>query len=210
MQEYRFKFYLNAVHKIIINQTSGKSHPHTWEIVIDASYDNTFVMFSIIEKDIENFLAQYQDQNLNDIPPFDKLNPTLENITMYLKDKIYKLLLAHGWILNKIEVSESPTRTFMIDLSKEKNNISIGDNYISSVHYVVNDQISEAINNTISNMSRPVANEPEQQNGSSYKHIKDFVATERKRIKKKKRTAFIVLLIASIFILSATLLFLLM
>lgn len=208
MQEYRFKFYLNAVHKIIINNAAGKSHPHTWEIVIDASFDNNFVMFSIIEKDIENFLAQYQDQNLNDISPFDKINPTLENITLYLKDKIYKLLLSHGWILNKLEVSESPTRTFMIDLTKEKQHSSIADNYISAVHYVVNDQISEAVNNKISNMSKLIETEPVEKEDYSYKHILDFVAKERQQLKKRKRVALIIASLALLLTLTITLSFL--
>lgn len=207
MQEYRFKFYLNAVHKIIINKTAGKSHPHTWEIVIDASYDNNFVMFSIIEKDIENFLAQYQDQNLNEVSPFDKINPTLENITLFLKDKIYKLLLSHGWVLNKIEVSESPTRTFMIDLTKEKKHGSLSDNYISSVHYVVNDQISEAVNDKISNMNKPLETEQVEYNPYSYKNIMDFVSKERQRLKKRKRVALFVALLALLLTLSITLSF---
>lgn len=207
MQEYRFKFYLNAVHKIIINGTAGQSHPHTWEIVIDAAFDNSFIMFSIIEKDIEKFLAQYQDQNINEIPPFDKMNPTLENLTWFLKDKIYKLLLSHGWILKKIEVSETPSRTFMIDLNQEKNQNSIPNNYISDVHYVVNDQISEAINDKISSMNQSY-DQPEQkqklkekeQDVYSYEHIMSFVKKERNRLQKRKKltifTAVTVLLLS--------------
>lgn len=29
---YRFKFYLNANHYIIINGVEGETHPHTWEL----------------------------------------------------------------------------------------------------------------------------------------------------------------------------------
>ena len=32
---YRFKFYLNANHYIIINGVEGETHPHTWEFTID-------------------------------------------------------------------------------------------------------------------------------------------------------------------------------
>ena len=32
-REYKFKFYLNANHYIIINGKNGQTHPHTWEFV---------------------------------------------------------------------------------------------------------------------------------------------------------------------------------
>ena len=34
-REYKFKFYLNANHFIVINGKEGEVHPHTWEFMVD-------------------------------------------------------------------------------------------------------------------------------------------------------------------------------
>ena len=33
-REYKFKFYLNANHYIIIDGKEGEQHPHTWEFMV--------------------------------------------------------------------------------------------------------------------------------------------------------------------------------
>lgn len=117
MQEYRFKFYLNAIHSIEINDVMGKEHPHTWEIGIEAfKSDDSFIMFTDIEKAVENTIAPFQDKNMNLVSPFDVINPTLENVSFYFKNKIEQLLIDKDWMLTRIEVSETPSRTFVIDL----------------------------------------------------------------------------------------------
>ena len=118
MQKYRFKFYLNAVHSIELNGLMGQEHPHTWEIGLDTlKSDESFVMFTSIEKGVEQRLSLYQDKNLNTVPPFDKLNPTLENVSIYFKKILEQFLIEREWFLTRIEVSETPTRSFIIDSS---------------------------------------------------------------------------------------------
>lgn len=122
MQEYRLKFYLNAVHAIEINEILGQSHPHTWEISLDVmKSEDSFVMFSRIEKAVEELLFPYQDKNMNEVEPFTSLNPTLENVSMFFKEKLEQLLIDMGWILLRLEVSETPTRTYTIDLHQQEN-----------------------------------------------------------------------------------------
>lgn len=118
--EYRFKFYLNASHSIYIKGVLGAEHPHTWEIIIDTiKLKSGFIIFNDVEKYIEKYMDKYQDSYINNIEPFTTLNPTLENICSYFKDDIQRLLIDMGWILVSIEISETPTRSYIIDLSNQ-------------------------------------------------------------------------------------------
>lgn len=117
---YRFKFYLNASHAIYSNGVIGQSHPHTWEITLDViKARQDFVQFDVIEKNVEGYFEKYQDGNLNKIPPFDAINPTLENITDYFKKNLFNILAKMGWLLIKIEVSETPARSYIIETDAE-------------------------------------------------------------------------------------------
>lgn len=119
--QYRYKFYLNASHAIYIQNRLGQHHPHTWEITLDTiKVVDGFVQFNDVERAIEQFLEQYQDKNINDVEPFNTLNPTLENICEYFKEAIRSLLVDKGWLLLKIEISETPARSYIIDLVAEE------------------------------------------------------------------------------------------
>lgn len=118
--EYRFKFYLNASHSIYINNKPGQKHPHTWEITMDMiKIVDGFVQFNDVEFAVEKMLSAYQDQYINEIAPFDTMNPILENICEYLKNTIDELMKSMGWLLLQIEISETPTRSYIINLITE-------------------------------------------------------------------------------------------
>jgi len=118
--QYKFKFYLNANHAIYQGGVLGQNHPHTWEISLDTvKAKNDFVQFDFIEKSVEKFFADFQDTDINKIEPFTVTNPTLENLCEFFKNELEKLLGSHGWLLTKIEMSETPTRSYIIDRSNE-------------------------------------------------------------------------------------------
>ena len=119
-EQYQFKFYLNANHAIEINGHLGQIHPHTWEISIATlKLSEKFISFHDVEIIVEKIFEKYQDKFLNKIPPFDRINPTLENICEVFKDKISSILEGADWKLLKIEVSETPARSYVISLSGE-------------------------------------------------------------------------------------------
>ena len=115
---YRFKFYINASHSIYINGSRGEKHPHTWEITMVVSQNengNMFIRFNKIEEVIEKFFSRYQDIYINDLEPFDKVNPTLENLSRYFNKELSFVIKKIGWNLEKIEMSETPTRSYIIN-----------------------------------------------------------------------------------------------
>lgn len=116
-RQYRLKFYLNTYHYIYINGKAGELHPHTWQLTAQAlNKKEGLILFNEVEQKIEGILERYQDHTLNDIPPFNVLNPTLENISEYFKNEFYSVLNQFGWQLVRFECSETPTRAYLIDL----------------------------------------------------------------------------------------------
>ena len=109
----------------------GQSHPHTWEVVLCVMrIADNFVMFNEIEKMCEEFLLSYQDVFINTVQPFTTINPTLENICGYFKEKIQNMLYEKGWLLLSIELSETPSRAYMISVSDE---LEVGKSYDDSL-----------------------------------------------------------------------------
>lgn len=117
-RQYRIKFYLNMHHYIIINGEKGAVHPHTWEFcLVIKQLSSHFVEFTAFEEGISKYLEKYQDKLLNEIDPFDTIIPTLEHVTDYFSGEFSKLIAETGGILLRVESSETPTRTYVIDLA---------------------------------------------------------------------------------------------
>lgn len=114
---YRLKFYINAYHFIRWQGHDGAVHPHTWEIVSDFScLTDEEVPFTDYEKKIGTFLAQYDGQVLNDVPPFDQINPTVENFAteIFQRLRVHPELIGAHVMLEKLEVSGGPTRSYIL------------------------------------------------------------------------------------------------
>lgn len=113
--EYRFKFYLNARHEMEIDNKVNNVHPHTWEFnLFFRKVSDEFVQFSTVEKELQFFLSMYEGQLINEIPPFDLIEPSLENIGTVLYKQIKRIMLANKWTLLRLEISENPSRTYII------------------------------------------------------------------------------------------------
>jgi len=114
-RQYRLKFYINLKHYIYIDAKKGQLHPHTWELCLNVlKTSDEFVMFQKMEQEINEYLNQYQDRILNEVQPFDVINPTLENCCDYMAEQIGKLLNQLGYILLMAEISETPAKSYVI------------------------------------------------------------------------------------------------
>lgn len=113
---YRYRFYLDANHFIYSSTgEKGMVHPHTWEFAIELKNKNgDFVLFSRIEEMINEILKPYQNICLNDVAPFDKKVPTLENIGEVFKEVISQKMDGLNWELLQMEISETPSRSYIV------------------------------------------------------------------------------------------------
>ncbi len=122
-REYRLKFYLNARHYIIINGHKGDAHPHTWEFTLYIRFGrSSFEEFNTFERGISSYLAPFQNALMNEKEPFDTIMPTLENMTDYFSKEFYRVIHDVGGILVQIEASETPTRSYVVNLTEQEGN----------------------------------------------------------------------------------------
>lgn len=119
--QYKCKFYLNASHYIKIDGVDGKPHSHCFEFTLDMAVlnEDEFTPFNEIEKIVENYLGKYQNQLINEIEPFDVINPTLEDIAKFFEESFMMELRKNGWVLLTIEVSETPSRSYIINVAED-------------------------------------------------------------------------------------------
>ena len=138
-REYKFKFYLNANHFIVINGKEGEIHPHTWEFMVDVLMsDQKFVQFDAYEKAIDEYFNKYQNRKLNEVETFDHMVPTLENMSDYFADEIRGIVKELGGHLVKMESSETPTRSYVISFEREQE-------YLESIRKSSKQQMSDVI-----------------------------------------------------------------
>jgi 6-pyruvoyltetrahydropterin/6-carboxytetrahydropterin synthase len=65
--------------------------------------------FTLLKHHLREILAKYDHTCLNDAPPFNRINPSSENIASTIFQKLRKKLAGAAVSLASIEVWESPT-----------------------------------------------------------------------------------------------------
>ncbi len=63
--------------------------------------------FKDLKNITKNILSELDHKNLNEIPPFDKINPSSENIARFLFNRIKKEIKVPAVTVSKISVWES-------------------------------------------------------------------------------------------------------
>lgn len=89
-------------------------HGHTFRAVVTVktatlndiglAYD-----FTVLKKQLNDILSGFDHHNLNDVPPFDKINPSSENIAVTIFNEIAPKLTGTPVSLESVEIWESPT-----------------------------------------------------------------------------------------------------
>ena len=64
--------------------------------------------FTVLKKNLDEILSHFDHTCLNDVPPFDKINPSAENIASTIFDALKPELAKTPASLDSIEVYESP------------------------------------------------------------------------------------------------------
>ena len=86
----------SAAHQLVgYKGHCGRMHGHTWKIRVEVkTYQIDEIGISIDFKELrsltESVLASLDHQTINEIPPFDKMNPTAENLSRHIYKEIEK------------------------------------------------------------------------------------------------------------------------
>lgn len=74
-----------------------------------------FIFYQVFNLILQS-AKKFNNQFLNEVEPFTKVNPTLENLTDYLFNRFGEELNKLNCSLDEISVSESPMRTYQISI----------------------------------------------------------------------------------------------
>lgn len=121
MYELSVEREFSAGHAILINGEREPVHGHNWRvqvIVAGPALDRNDLLcdFHDLERDVEKVIRRFDNNNLNAMPPFDRLNPTAERVAQHIGEEVAKNLPG-GVRLVKATVSEAAgcKATFMPD-----------------------------------------------------------------------------------------------
>jgi 6-pyruvoyltetrahydropterin/6-carboxytetrahydropterin synthase len=70
-------------------------HGHNWDVEAVAEAETLdhlgmVIDFKILKKHLDDLLERYDHKHLNEIPPFDEINPSSENIAKFFFDELAK------------------------------------------------------------------------------------------------------------------------
>lgn len=101
---------------MFFGEKSSNIHPHTWEVAVSfGSGESDIVNFTMFENILEEYFLKFEGKYLNEHPSFKDINPTMENIGKILYRDIKKLVNERNLYFKSLEISENPTRTYIIE-----------------------------------------------------------------------------------------------
>lgn len=117
MHEVSVKAVFSAAHAIVIRGVREPVHGHDWHVTatvggatLDA--DGLLVDFHALEAAIGRIIAPFRNANLNESVPFDRVNPTAENVAGHIGARLEAALdldaRARGVRVRSVSVTEAP------------------------------------------------------------------------------------------------------
>jgi len=109
----RLSAFVNARHYVTFGEEKGPVHAHSWQVAFQVrpSYKNQEITsFSLISQAASSVLIPYENVILNDVPPFDKIQPTTENIAMYFYNRLEDAFAQIDLDLVEMTLWETPIR----------------------------------------------------------------------------------------------------
>lgn len=107
--------FFNASHTVVIKGRKGEQHTHSYRLCVRcrsksiAGQEQVIVDYSTLRDRINRVAQAYNNQVLNDLPPFKKLKSTTENLTAVLFQQLGRALKGLPIDLTSITIWESPT-----------------------------------------------------------------------------------------------------
>ena len=90
----------------------SEKHGHNWSVQVFIRSEKLdeigiAVDFKALKRELDALLGELDHKDLNSIPPFDKLNPTSENIAMYIYKRLSGKLNGNGVKVYRVRVGEN-------------------------------------------------------------------------------------------------------
>jgi len=114
--EIRVHAEFSAAHAISIAGTKESVHGHNWEVetvlageTLDS--DGLLCDFHSVESMLGDIIGPFHNRDLNAVAPFDRVNPSAENVARYIAEELQRRLgeaLAPHARVRSVSVTESP------------------------------------------------------------------------------------------------------
>ena len=90
----------------------SEKHGYNWSVQVFIRSEKLdeigiAVDFKALKRELDALLGELDHKDLNLIPPFDKLNPTSENIAMYIYKRLSGKLNGNGVKVYRVRVGEN-------------------------------------------------------------------------------------------------------
>lgn len=118
--EISMDLFFIATHYVTIEGQLGPPHTHSYRLQVRchsqalSSQDQVVVTYKDLRDLIRQVTAAYNNQTLNHLPPFQKVQTTTENLTAVIYQQITRLLSDLPVELTEITIWESPTEAITI------------------------------------------------------------------------------------------------
>ena len=101
-----------AAHSLVMNGVREPVHGHNWHVqatLAGASLDadGLLVDFHDVQRVLRGIVARFDNNDLNQSPPFDRVNPTAELVAPYIAITLAPSL-PRGVRVHSVSVSEAP------------------------------------------------------------------------------------------------------
>ena len=112
MYELSVERTFRAAHAIEIRGERERAHEHEWHVRIvvaatDLDEDGVVCDFHELEASLEQVVRPFEGADLNGTPPFDRVNPTAEQVARHIADALLETLPG-GIRLQRTTVTEAP------------------------------------------------------------------------------------------------------
>lgn len=111
MYELRVQTVFCAAHAIVIRGVREPVHGHNWRVVVTVAGagldgDGLLCDFHEVEAALREAVAPWHNRHLNEVPPFDAVNPTAELVAKAVWERV-SARLGLGVRVASAEVSEA-------------------------------------------------------------------------------------------------------
>ncbi len=92
----------------------ARLHGHNWRVKLYVACEalddiGLAIDYKILKKELKAALADWDHYNLNDIPPFDRINPSSENVARILYERMAERLNNERLQVSRIGIGETCT-----------------------------------------------------------------------------------------------------
>lgn len=112
MYELEIRRRFSAAHAILMRGVREPVHGHDWEVTLlvrgeRLDGDGLLCDFHAVERELDAVIRPFDSRNLNETPPFDRINPTAEHVARHVADAVSARLPA-GVRIASVRVTEAP------------------------------------------------------------------------------------------------------